>query len=327
MLMRPHVGAMVLVLAGCLALCGCGAKAPARSSSSVAANLQFSNSTLAFGNVSVGSTKTSNLTIANASAAGGPSITLSQIKVTGAGFSIAPASTPPFTLDPGQTSTIGVTFAPKSAGAVNGDLSVLIEGSSTPESLTLSGNGLGASQLSASPSSMNFGNVAVGSSKSQNGSVTTGGSNITVSSAAWNGSGFSLSGITFPVTVPAGQSVPFTVTFVPQISGSATGQVSFVSDASNSPTVVTLAGSGTQATQHSVSLSWNASTSQVAGYNIYRGTSSGGPYTKLNSSLISGLSLADNSVQSGATYFYVATAVDSNDVESGHSNLATAVIP
>jgi fibronectin type 3 domain-containing protein len=148
-----------------------------------------------------------------------------------------------------------------------------------------------------------------------------------VSSAAWNGSGFSLTGITFPVTVPPGQSMPFTVTFAPQISGSATGQVSFVSDASNSPTVVTLAGSGTQAAQHSVSLSWNASTSLPLGYNVYRGTNSGGPYTKLNSSLISGLSFADNNVQSGATYYYVATSVDSSNIESGYSNLASAIIP
>ena len=319
---------VVLALGSCLVIWGCGAKTQGGGSSgAVRANLQFSNSTLAFGNVSVGSTKTSNLTIANASAAGGPSITVSQINVTGAGFSATPASTCPFTLDPGQSSTVGVTFAPKSAGAVNGDLSVLIADSSTPASLPLSGNGLGASQLAVNPSSMSFGNVVVGNSQSQNGTLTAGSSNVTISSAAWNGAGFSLSVITFPVTVPAGQSVPFTIDFVPQTSGSATGQVSFVSDASNSPAVVTLAGSGTQATQHSVSLSWNASTSQVVGYNIYRGTNSVGPYTKLNSSLISGLSFTDNNVQSGATYFYAATAVDSNGVESGYSNLATAAIP
>ena len=318
---------VVLAIGSCLAIWGCGAKTQGGSSATLRANLQFSNSTLAFGNVSVGSTKTTNLTITNASAAGGPSITVSQINVTGAGFSAATASTTPFTLDPGQGSVIGVTFVPKSAGAVNGDLSLLIAASSTPASLPLSGNGLGASQLAVSPTSMSFGNLVVGSSQSQNGTLTAGSSNVTISSAAWNGAGFSLSGITFPVTVAAGQSVPFTITFAPQTSGSATGQVSFASDASNSSAVVTLAGGGTQATQHSVSLSWNASTSQVAGYNIYRGASSGGPYTKLNSSLISGLSFTDNNVQSGATYFYVATSVDSNDVESGYSNLATAVIP
>jgi hypothetical protein len=326
MLMRPDLGPVMLVFAGCLALGGCGAKIQAGASNPVAATLQFSNSTLAFGNVSVGSSKRSILTITNSSGAGGPGVTVSQIAIAGAGFAAAPSSAPPFTLSPGQSSTIAITFAPKSGGTVNGDLSIMV-GSNTASSLPLSGNGLAASQLAASLSSMNFGNVAVGSSKSQNGSLTTGSSNITVSSAAWNGSGFSLTGITFPVTVPPGQSMPFTVTFAPQISGSATGQVSFVSDASNSPTVVTLAGSGTQAAQHSVSLSWNASTSLPLGYNVYRGTNSGGPYTKLNSSLISGLSFADNNVQSGATYYYVATSVDSSNLESGYSNLATAIIP
>jgi fibronectin type 3 domain-containing protein len=86
-------------------------------------------------------------------------------------------------------------------------------------------------------------------------------------------------------------------------------------------------GNNPQAVQHSVSLSWNASTSKVVGYNVYRGTQLGGPYTKLNSSLIATLTFTDSSVQSGATYYYVATSVDANNVESGHSNVATAVIP
>src|SRR5260370_27551236 len=168
---------VVLAIGSCLAIWGCGAKTQGGSSGTVRANLQFSNSTLAFGNVSVGSTKTSELTIANASAAGGPSITVSQINVTGAGFSAAPASTPPFTLDPGQSSIISVTFVTKSVGAVNGDLSLLIVDSSTPASLPLSGSGLGASQLAVSPTSMSFGNVVVGSSQSQHGTLTAGSSN------------------------------------------------------------------------------------------------------------------------------------------------------
>ena len=63
---------------------------------------------------------------------------------------------------------------------------------------------------------------------------------------------------------------------------------------------------------HSVFLSWDASSSQdVIGYNAYRGTNSGGPYTKLNSSLIATTSYTDQTVQSGYTYYYVTTAVDS----------------
>lgn len=84
---------------------------------------------------------------------------------------------------------------------------------------------------------------------------------------------------------------------------------------------------GTCMVNHSVTLNWTASTSAVAGYNVYRGTTAGGPYTKLNSSLVSGVSYADSSVQSGVTYFYVTTAVTSSGVESSFSNQATAAIP
>jgi len=188
------------------------------------------------------------------------------------------------------------------------------------------GNG-GSSQLTPTPGSINFGSVTVGSSKSQNGTLAAGGANVIVSSASWNGGGFSLSGISFPVTVPAGQTVPFTATFSPQTGGSSNGQVSFYSDASNSPAALSLTGNGTAAVQHSVSLSWNASTSAVAGYNIYRGTQSSGPFSKLNSSLDTATVYTDSSVVSGQTYYYAATSVDANNVESGYSNIATAVIP
>src|SRR5262245_26502842 len=51
-------------------------------------------------------------------------------------------------------------------------------------------------------------------------------------------------------------------------------------------------------TTHGVSLTWAASTSaNIAGYNVYRATTSGGPYTKLNASVVSGLSYSDNVVQ------------------------------
>jgi hypothetical protein len=175
---------------------------------------------------------------------------------------------------------------------------------------------------------MNFGNVAVGSDAVQSGTLTAGSSDVTVTSAAWNGQGYSLSGITFPVTVPATQSVPFKVTFAPETSGSTPGSIAFDSNATNSPTTETMSGTGTQQqSQHSVALSWDASTSLVIGYNVYRRTTSGGPYTRLNSSTDANTAYTDNSVQSGLTYYYVTTAVDSNNAESAYSNQATSVIP
>jgi hypothetical protein len=85
--------------------------------------------------------------------------------------------------------------------------------------------------------------------------------------------------------------------------------------------------SATLQASHSVSLSWQNSTSIVIGYNIYRGTSNGGPYIKINSSPITTLSYTDSSVTSGDTYYYVSTAVDSAGVESVYSNQVTATIP
>jgi hypothetical protein len=79
---------------------------------------------------------------------------------------------------------------------------------------------------------------------------------------------------------------------------------------------------------HSASLNWTASTSSnVVGYNVYRATQSGGPYTKLTSSPVAGTSYADVTVQGGQTYYYVTTAIDSGGNESVYSNEATAVVP
>src|SRR5207249_9523568 len=146
---------------------------------------------------------------------------------------------------------------------------------STPASNT-------AGQLSVTPSNFSFGTVLVGNSKSLNGMLSATNSDVTVSSASWNGQGFALSGISFPATVPAGQSLSFTVTFTPQVAGSSTGSLDFVSNASNSVGTAALTGNGSQSSQHSVGLSWDPSSSPVVGYKVYRGTQSGGPYQKLN---------------------------------------------
>jgi hypothetical protein len=233
----------------------------------------------------------------------------------------------PISLAAGQSSSLTITFAPSSAGASSGQLSVAIQGGTQPVLVSLSGTGLAVGQLGINPSAMNFGSVAIGASQNQSGSLTAGGADITISSASWNGSGYALNGITFPATVASGTTVPFTVTFAPQSSGTVTGQVSFFSNASTSPTVIGLTGTGSQPAQHAVNLAWSASTSQVAGYNVYRSTQAGGPYVRLNASLIADLSFSDDTVQSGTTYYYAATSVDSNKVESSYSNTATAVIP
>ena len=65
----------------------------------------------------------------------------------------------------------------------------------------------------------------------------------------------------------------------------------------------------------------------VVGYNVYRATISGGPYTKINSALDGSTTYTDSTVQAGTTYYYVTTAVDGSGTESTHSNQVQAVIP
>jgi hypothetical protein len=182
--------------------------------------------------------------------------------------------------------------------------------------------------LAVSPATLNFGNVAVGSTSSLAGTLSASTADVTVSSASWSGSGYSVSGVTFPMSVAAGQSAQYTVTFTPAAAGSSPGSISFVSNASDSSLKQSFSGAGTQTTNsHSVSLTWNPSTSTVAGYNLYRGTQSGGPYSRMNSALLSSTSYDDSGVQSGTNYFYVSTAVDASNNESAFSNEATAAIP
>jgi len=79
--------------------------------------------------------------------------------------------------------------------------------------------------------------------------------------------------------------------------------------------------------KHNVTLTWDASTSSgVAGYYVYRGSTSGGPYTKL-SSLLSGTNYVDGNVAAGQTYYYATTAANSSDGESAYSNQVQTVIP
>ena len=184
-----------------------------------------------------------------------------------------------------------------------------------------------AGQLVVSPSTLDFGKVAVGDKAAKTGTLSAGNARITVTSADWSGEGYSVSGVTFPVTIAAGQSVSFNVTFAPQKSGSSSGNIRFLSDASNSPNAAAFSANGVQAEAHSVTLSWSPSNSNTVGYNIYRGTTSEGPYSKINSSPQPKATFTDGLVQGGQTYFYVTTALNQHGKESKPSNQVQVTIP
>jgi hypothetical protein len=196
----------------------------------------------------------------------------------------------------------------------------------SPFVISLSGQGVGMGSLSANPATLNFVNIPVGQSQSQFETVTnTGGTSITLTRATLTGTGFSYNGLTLPYNLSGGGSVTFSVLFTPTSAGTFAGNLAIISGSSNAATLVAL--SGTSVVQHSVGLTWDPSTSQVSGYNVYRGTASGGPYSKINGSLDPATSYTDSSVAGGNTYYYVTTAVDSAGDESTYSNQVQATVP
>ena len=323
--LRAYCLRAILALATLFSVGCAGTKMASTSPSSPtpAGSLSPSNSTLNFGNVQLGSGKSMSLALTNAGTSA--AVQISQVTASGPGFTVT-GVTLPVNLEVGQSVTLSVDFKPTSAGSTSGNVSIVNTATKSNISVGLSGAGLASGQLAVSPASVNFSSVTVGGSQNQTGTLTAGSSSITVSSASWNGTGFSLGGISFPVTIPAGQSVPFRVTFAPQTTGAVNGTVSFLSNASNSPTNETLGGTGVQATLHSVGLSWNPDASTVQGYYVYRGAETGGPYAKI-STLQPGSSYVDASVSSGQTYHYVVTTLGTNSQESAYSNEAVAVIP
>ena len=202
--------------------------------------LTVTPASISFSNVKVGNNQSQPATMTNS---GGSSLTVNQVTATGTGFSVSGLSLP-VTLAAGQSQGFTVIFAPQSAGSIKGNLAIANTGSSPTVNVTLSGGSQTDGVLTASPLSLNFGSVLVGSNQTLAETLTnTGGSSVTVTQANATGTGFSVSGLSLPLTLPAGQSQPFNVTFTPSATGSSSGNLAIVND--SSPTInVALSGTG-----------------------------------------------------------------------------------
>jgi len=150
---------------------------------------------------------------------------------------------------------------------------------------------------------------------------------VTISQINLTGAGYSMTGGSAPVTLSPVPKHHAGCAVQSHDGWQHTRKHTVVSNATGSPATISLSGTGVAPVQHSVSLTWSASTSTVAGYNIYRSTVSGSGYTKINSSFVTILTYTDSTVLSGTTYFYVTTAVDSAGTESTYSNQVSAAIP
>ncbi len=190
--------------------------------------LTLSATSVSLGTVAVGGTGTGSVTLTSSGTA---AVMVSAGSVSGTGYTISGVSFP-LTLNPGQTATLTVNFAPAAAGLVNGTVT-LTSNSSTGTTSTISLSGTGQPVLSGLSCA--------------NGSITGTASDactVTLNSAAGTG-GFAVSlassnpSVTVPasVTVAAGAaSASFTAT-VSAVSTTQTATISATAE-SGDPTFV-----------------------------------------------------------------------------------------
>ena len=95
----------------------------------------------------------------------------------------------------------------------------------------------------------------------------------------------------------------------------------------NSPTKERLTGTGVAQPSYNVYLSWNASTSEAVGYNVFRSNAQGGRYQQVNTALDASTNYTDYAVAAATAYYYVTTSVNARGQESAFSSPVEAVIP
>ena len=282
---------------------------------------------ISFGSQSVGTTSAAqSVTLTNS---GNAALSVTGVTLAGTNASaFAQSNTCGSSVAAGGTCTISVTFTPTASGSDTASVSIADNASGSPQGVSLSGTGT-TTVASLSPTSVSFGNEPIDVTSSAQ-SVTlsnTGTATLGITSiglAGTNASDFAQSNACGS-SLAAGANCTIVVMFTPSEAAAETASLSITDNASGSPQTVSLTGTGT----HDVILSWTASTSSaVAGYNVYRGTSSGGESsTPLNSTPVNGTTYTDATVTAGTTYYYVVMAVNSSNVQSAASNESEATVP
>jgi hypothetical protein len=183
--------------------------------------------------------------------------------------------------------------------------------------------------LTASPTSLAFGDVLIGSCSTLTDTLAnTGTGPVTINNPITvTGAGFTATGPALPFTLASGYSTPLNSTFCPTSGASVVGSVTVASNASNSPAVVSLSGTG----QHNVALSWTESTSSgVTGYDVYRSTN-GSSYSEIGSVASTPGTVTygytDTTVSAGGTYDYEVTAASSSGQSAPVSLPGPVTIP
>jgi sugar lactone lactonase YvrE len=210
----------------------------------------LSPASLGFANQTVNTTSAaSTITLSNT---GNASLTGIAISITGANpTDFAQTNTCGTTLAASANCTISITFTPASVASLTATLSVADNASNSPQTVTLSGSGTAvpAPVASLSPTSLGFASTSVSStSAAQTLTLTNNGNapltGIAVSLTGANPADFAET-TTCGATLAASASCIISVTFTPQVAGSLTAAITVTDNASGSPQMAALTGTGT----------------------------------------------------------------------------------
>ena len=211
-------------------------------------HLTFSPTAANFGAVNVGSSKTIQVTITNT---GTTTAHVDRENLTGDMYSVS-GITPFMAIAPGAHEVMSITFTPTKTGSASGGVIIGCGAGRVTTSLTsysVSGTGVAAAALQANPGSVAFGNVTVGTRISQSVQLKNPGTgSATISSISASG-GFSTSGLTLPVTLPARGTQNLTLTFAPTAIGAGSGTITLKSSSGAPELTLNVSGTGLTGTR------------------------------------------------------------------------------
>jgi hypothetical protein len=199
---------------------------------------------LNFGNVVVGSSFSKALTIKNVTTA-----TITLTNITGSGyFTVSAGGTNPCSgpLSAGKTCTATVTYKPLVAGSNIGGITVIDNASVSTQVENAAGTGILA--VTAAPSTISFGTVAVGSTSAVQvvtltNFLTTA---VSLTSVVASGDFIATSGGGVPcgANIPANGICTLGVQFSPTVTGAISGNLTVIDGTATSPQIVSLSGTG-----------------------------------------------------------------------------------
>jgi hypothetical protein len=201
--------------------------------------VKLSPASLIFGNTIVGTTSAAKTVKVTNTGSG----TLDISSITASSSFAISASTCGATLAVGKSCKVSVTFTPTQVGGVTGTLTLTDNALSSPQNVQLSGTG--ALPVTLTPASTTYRKQKVGTTSAAKKFTLANNQSATLTGIAISTTGdFAISSTTCGTTLGSKQKCIIYVTFTPTKTGTRTGQLSIIDNASNSPQTASLMGTG-----------------------------------------------------------------------------------